>query len=265
MDPLLSLEAARPRRRRRRALALTAFALALAATVASFALGGTGTSGLVVKAPEGSINGAVGEIVKLSSKVEAPKGASQLDVGVALARVDVAYQSANQIQVSVAWTNAPEAISKVMTNPHAQISVGLYEPVHTGSCTGEVEVSATKGKEVVSPYVAITDEYGSGEKQTLCGKLASATGSATVSSEGKLLLTREALNGYLEPSGSGSKALSACGASGAEWCQPASLAGEKNQDASYLVASIVVPGGTPHGQQPPESAALAFFEHLKRV
>lgn len=258
------------RRRRRRALALTAVALALAATVGAFALGTTGTSGLAVKTPEGSVNGAVGEVVKLNSKVQASKGAAQLDAGVALARIDVAWKAADELQVDVAWTNVVEAIKKVLQNPHAQISVGLYEPVHAGACSGTKEEEEDKGNEVVSPYVKVTDEYGSNQetKQELCGKLAAAGGSVTVSAEGKLLLTREALNGYLEPTGAGSDTLGDCSEAAAEsetWCQPASIAGEKKQDALYLVASIVTPGGTPHGQQPPESAALSFFEHLKHV
>lgn len=266
MSPSLSFET---RRRRRRALALIATVLALAATVGAFALGATGTSGLTVTPPEGSINGAVGEIAKLNSKVQSPKGAAQLDAGVALGRVVVAYESADHVQVDVAWTNIVEAIKKVLQNPHTQLSIGLYEPIHTGSCNGTKETTAYKGKEVEEPYIAVTDEYEANSKQEtqeLCTKLAAATGSTTVSEAGKLLLTKEVLNGYLEPTGAGSGSLSACPAGGESetWCEPLSITNSK-QDALYLVASIVVPGGTPHGQQPPESAALDFFEHLKRV
>lgn len=250
----------RANRRRRRALALTAIAIAIAAGVAAFTLGNTGGGALGINPLPGATNGEVANITSMSSNVTRSNGGASLQTGVALARVAVAEEAANHLKLNVSWTNAQEG-GQVLSNPHAQISVGLYHPIHTGECTGETEKAATKGKEVEAPYVNITDEEGA--KQKLCGALTSAGGSGSVSSAGKLLLATNLIGGYLAPSLQGKASLPACGASTVEWCQPESVT-EVNQDVFYLVASIVTPGGIPQGQQE-QLGSLKFFVNAKRL
>jgi len=257
----LSAAGVRPARRRRRALALALVALALAATVAAFALGGTGSTGAKIEAVAGSTSAGVAEIVPLNSKVTRSNGGAQLQAGVALDRIAVAESEANNIQVLVAWTNVKEA-ANVLRNPNAQISVGLYHPIHTGACTSSNE-KLGKEDNVVAPEVTITDEW-EAKKQTLCGKLdEGAKGSASVSEKGKLLLGTKLISGFIDPQEAGPGSLAECEATGTKWCEPESVPASAHQLALYLVASIVTPGGIPQGQQP-EGTSLEFFARARR-
>lgn len=242
--------------KRRRVLALTAAALALVAAVGTFMLGGTGSSSPSIKELPGANSGAVAQVTELSSSVTRSVGAAQLEAGVALDRLLVAEKAAEHIQVSTAWTNVPEA-AKVLLNPNAQLSVGLYHPIHTGECTA-TDNESNKGREVDAPRVTIEDT----NKEKLCGALdEGAKGSATVSATGKLLLSKGLISGFLRPSING-ESLSACAATGTEWCKPTS-AGE-HQAALYLVTSIVTPGGIPQGQQA-QASSLNFYTKVKRL
>lgn len=242
--------------KRRRALALTGGALAVVAAVGTFMLGGTGSSSPAIKELPGANSGAVAQVTELASSVTRTKGAAQLDAGVALDRLLVAEEASDHIDVSTSWTNVQEA-AKVLLNPNAQLSVGLYHPIHTGQCTA-TDNESNRGKEVDAPRVTIEDT----NKEDLCGALDEGSkGSATVSETGKLLLSKGLIGGYLRPSLSGEK-LSACAATGTSWCKPAT-AGE-HQAALYLVASIVTPGGIPQGQQA-QASTLAFYTKVKRL
>jgi hypothetical protein len=242
--------------KRRRALALTATALAVVAAVGTFMLGGTGSSSTSIKELPGAKSGAVAQVTELASTVTRTNGAAHLDAGVALDRLLVAEEAANHIQVSTSWTNVQEA-AKVLLNPNAQLSVGLYHPIHTGECTVS-DNESNKGKEVDAPRVTIEDT----NKEKLCGALdEGAKGSASVSETGKLLLSKGLISGYLRPSVNGEK-LSACAASGTSWCTPAS-AGE-HQAALYLVTSVVTPGGIPQGEQA-QASNLNFYTKVKRL
>lgn len=242
--------------KRRRAIALIASALAVVAAVGTFMLGGTGSSSPSIKELPGANSGAVAQVTELSSAVTRPNGAAQLDAGVALDRLLIAEEASSHIQVSAFWTNVQEA-AKVLLNPNAQLSIGLYHPIHTGECSATDDES-NKGKEVDAPRVTIEDT----NKEKLCGALdEAAKGSASVSGTGKLLLSKGLIGGYLRPSLNGEK-LSACAASGTSWCKPAT-AGE-HQAALYLITSIVTPGGIPQGEQA-QASKLNFYTKVKRL
>lgn len=242
--------------KQRRALALAAAALAVVAAVGTFMLGGTGSSAPSIKELPGANSGAVAQVTELSSTVTRSNGAAQLDAGVALDRLLVAEEASNHIQVSTSWTNVQEA-AKVLLNPNAQLSIGLYHPIHTGQCTA-ADNESNKGKEVDAPRVTIEDT----NKEKLCGALDEGSkGSASVSETGKLLLSKSLISGYLRPSINGEK-LTACEAEGAVWCKPAT-AGE-HQAALYLITSIVTPGGIPQGSQG-QASKLNFYTKVKRL
>jgi len=246
------------RRRRRRALTLVALALAAVVALAAFRLAGSGTTGPKIGELPGSTEGAVAAITEMSSEVTRPKGGAQLDAGKALARVAVAEEAAKHVQVSVAWTNVSEAEEKVLTNPNAQLSIGLYHPIHSGKCTSEDEAKNT-GKEVDAPRVTIKDEAAE-----TCGALdEGAGGSPSVSTTGKLLLAKTGVNGFLDPSITGQAGLKPCSETKEVWCQPSTVT-NTNTDVLYLVASIVTPGGIPQGQQL-QVGSLKFFIRAKRL
>lgn len=241
----------------RRRLAVVGLSLALLATTA-FWLGSTGGTGLSISTPAGTTNGAIADITQMSATVTRTNGAANLQTGVALAKVVAAASSSNHFRLDVAWTNAEQA-GQVLNNPNAQISLGLYHPVHTGNC------GFAPSNSVDAPLVNITDT----DNATYCATLdQSATGSASVSSTGKLMLAKNLINGYLAPALDGSGSISACGSSTASstateealsWCQPTSVT-DSNQRALFLVASIVTPGGIPQGQQASLSNLYFFFE-----
>ena len=239
---------------RRRALALLAVSISFVAT-AGYWLGATGTTSPSISPLPGTSNGAVADIAAMSSGVTRTNGGAQLQVGVALAKLTVAAAATNHLRLQVAWTNADQG-GQVLNNPNAQISVGLYHPIHTGNCNAS-------SQSVDAPLVNITDTDGS----TYCGALdESATGSSSVSSAGKLLLAKSIVGGYLKPALDGSGSVAGCAGSSVDtgsWCQPSSIS-DADQRALFLVASIVTPGGIPQGQQA-SLDSLDFFEQAAAV
>lgn len=193
----------------------------------------------------------------MTATVTRTNGAAQLQAGLAVAKVVVAKTASNHARLIVSWTNATAA-AQVLNNPNAQISVGVYHPIHTGNCV------AGPPNSVDSPLVNITDPDNS---QSLCGSLdQSATGSSSVSSTGKLLLAKSLVTGFLDPALDGSGALSACASAlndSGGWCQPSSVS-DSDKRALYLVSSIVTPGGIPQGQSA-TGTSLDFFVKAKRL
>ena len=221
----------------------------------AFWLGGSGTAGPSITPLAGSSDGAVAAVTAMTSSVSRSSGGALLQTGVALSKIVVAASASNGIAVNVAWTNVSAAV-RVLNNPNAQISIGLYHPIHTGNC-----VSASTS--VDAPLVNITDT----DSTALCGALdQAATGSASVSPTGKLLLAPTVVGGTLTPALDGSGAISACAAAANDnggWCQPASIS-DSNQRALFVVASIVTPGTIPQGQQA-DLSTLDFFTSVRRV
>ena len=248
-----------PRRatRLRRLLPVAAIVVA-AVTAATYFLGTSGSTSLSVSSPAGlPASGAVADVTTMSSTVTRANGGAQLNTGVDVAKINVAAGYTNKIRVEIAWTNANQAIS-VLNNPHAQISVGLYHTIHTGNC------NTGSGTTVDAPLVNLTDT----DSATYCAALdQSATGSPSVSSTGKLLLTTSDVGGNLNPALDGSGSLSACAANTSNdndvWCQPASVT-NSSQRALFVIASITVPGTIPPGQQASVST-LGFFVRARRI
>lgn len=227
---------------RRGPLAITALAMALLATSASFALGDTGEVTTSIAARAGlQANGDVALVdTSIATGVTRTEGNAQRDYGVVLARIEVAPSYAANLRVSVYWTD-PEDGYDALDSPDAQIAVGIYHPISTGTC-------ATSQDEV--DYVTVTD----GTNQ-YCSEIdTQATGSANVSPSGELLLARHLPGGYLLPSLPYPTSAPQCGGSPSTpvaWCWPAATAQVTSAGPAvlYAVASVLTPGGAPPGQQ----------------
>lgn len=271
---------------RRGWLAAVALGVALVTTV-GYWLGATGAASTsIFPLPGTTSTGGVADVVPMSSTVTRSNGEARLTTGVALAKLVVAAAATAELRVDVAWTNVLAA-ARVLGSPNAQLSLGLYHPVHTGAC-----VSVPQGHAVVrpagvrqaaaggpgarsvvrpadvsepadAPLVSLTDTDGT----TLCAALdESATGSGSVSDTGKLLLARDLVAGYLVPGLDGGAPVPACAPASTDtggWCQPASLASPA-QRALYLVASVTTPGDQPKGQQR-DLSSLTFFVSVRRL
>lgn len=234
------------RRPSRRALALSALAAAFIGTATAW-LAASGATGPTITPPTGlSPTGAVAEVTTLTSSVTRTNGNAYLQTGVAVARLDVQESFTKRIRVSIEWTNAADA-GQVLNNPNAQISLGLYHPIHKGAC------NTGAGTTVDSPLVNVTDTDG----VVYCMALdQGSTGSPAVSSTGKLLLARNAVAGWMRPAATLASSPSDCASVLAAdnptdsdvYCQPATAG--TGQRSLYVVASIVTPGGTPQGQNP---------------
>jgi hypothetical protein len=207
--------------------------------------------------PGTSSSGEVATVTPMTSAVTRSNGSAQLQVGVALAKIVIASTLANHFRLHIAWTNAQQA-GQVLNSPNAQVSMGVYHPIHTGNC------NATNSTNVDAPLVNITDPANSA---TYCGALdQSATGSGSVSSTGKLMLATGLFTGFLSPALAPGGSISSCAASGVDtgsWCQPSSVT-SSTQRALFLVASVVTPGAIPQGQQSSLSS-LYFFEEATQV
>lgn len=227
--------------------------LAAAAIVASLVMSGSywlasvGTSSPTIALPPGApTSGAVAEVTPLSSTVTRSTGGAFLQSGVALARLQMSYLVTDAIRVDVSWTNASQS-ARVLNNPNAFISVGLYHAVHTGAC-----VNSTPG-DVTAPLVNVTDA----DSNSYCAAL-DQTSEGIVDSAGKLLLGGSQVTGYLLPAMAGGDSLSTCAAvtgsptpsqeQSMAACQPASTS-SASQNTIFVIASIVTPGGIPQGQQ----------------
>lgn len=271
---------------RRGWLAAAALGVALVTTV-GYWLGATG-AGLtsISPLPGTTSTGEVAQVVPMSATVTRSDGEARLTTGVALAKLVVAAAATAELRVDVAWTNVLSA-TRVLGSPNAQLSLGLYHPVHTGACVsvpqGHVLVRpagvspagvspagvspvvrpADVSEPADAPLVSLTDTDGT----TLCAALdESATGSGSVSETGKLLLARDLVAGYLVPGLDGSAPVPACAPASTDtggWCQPASIASPA-QRALYLVASVTTPGDHPKGQQT-DLSSLTFFIAARRL
>lgn len=250
----------KPRRSRLRGtIAAVAVAAALVATTAAW-LGSSGATGPTITPPAGlSSTGNVANVTTLSSSVTRTNGNAHLQTGVAIARLDVQKDFTTKIRVDINWTNASDA-AKILNNPNAQLSIGLYHPIHTGNCN-----SSSAGSTVTSPLVNVTDSDG----DTYCMALdEGASGTPNVSSTGKLLLAQNAIAGYLLPAATLASSPSDCAPSSSDtdvYCQPASAGAVSGGKRSlYVVTSITTPGGVPQGQVATLST-LSFYVNVDRV
>lgn len=242
----------RANRARRRAIAVASVGLTFFGT-SGFWLANSGVVSPSITPPLGSpASGAVASVTPMSATVSRTNGAATLQVGIALAKVTLGSSMTTSLRVDVAWTNAIQAV-QVLNTPNAQISIGLYHTIHTGNC-----VASSNSTD--APLVNLTDGGA-----TYCAALDQTATGKSVSTTGKLLLSRIQVGGYLVPHLDGSGALIACLTSTTDanvWCQPASIT-DPNQRAFFVIASVVVPGGTPEGQQA-NLNTLSFYIGVSR-
>lgn len=257
-----------PRRSRRgrrlRVLLGALLAAVLAGTVIAW-LQTTGTSQFTIPPAAGTSNGQVVDVVPMSTPVTRTNGAALLQVGVGLAKLEIAKDFPDDLRITVAGTNLYQA-DQVSNNPNSRFSIGLYHPIHTGNCS-------TTDNSVDAPRVNIDDPEIAGTAD-FCAVLAPSPNQATgsgVSESGKLLLAKNFQAGYLRPRLAAPASPGTCGSTipgGASdvndpWCQPASAVGA-DQRVLYLIASIVTPGGIPQGQQT-NLNQLTFYIEGKRA
>lgn len=254
----VSVEIARRSALLRRRLAVVAIVVAAFSTGA-YVLATSGTSNLAISSPPGlPASGHVADVTAMTGTVTRTNGAATLATGVRIAKVNVAAAYANKMSLQISWTNVSQAVS-VLNNPNAQISIGVYHTIHSGNCN-----TAGTGSTVDAPLINLTDT----DSATYCAALdQSATGSPSVSTTGKLLLTTSIVAGTLNPALAGSGTVSACAVNTANdndvWCQPSSVT-DANQRALFVIASVTVPGSIPSGQQASVST-LGFFVTATRL
>ncbi len=260
VEALLQLHLSNPKRNRRRMAVLSAVILAAACgTIGSFALANSGSVSASVTPPAGapSTGQSVSVDTAIASSISVSNGddsSAKLDKGVVLGRISVTPVDAAKIKAEVYWTDPYDATDE-LRSPHAQISMGLYYPVHSGSC-----VSASKDT-WVNTYVNVTDSG-----TTYCAVLdKTASGSQNVA-EGKIMESVHQPGGFLLPDLSDGGSLPACSSvssanysaaetSPSNWCQPSSVSGS---GVIYVASAILTPGGIPQGQQS-QLSSLHFF------
>lgn len=238
----------RTRIRRRRVLALLALAGAAAATSVFF-LADTGTTSLSVGTPPGlSAGGKLTDVSSMSSSFTRPEGNASIQAGVALERLVIAQGYEDRVKVDISWLD-PQDAGDVLNNPNAQIYVGVYHPIHTGSCT-----SGNDGS-VGDTAATITDSTLT--PTTYCAQLDTSAAGAIVNA-GKMILSRTQLGGFITTSAT-APSPTTCASTGSAWCLPTSgLAA--GQSIAWLGFTIVTPGGKPAGQQNNVSQ-LDFYVH----
>ncbi len=235
----------RARPARRHVIVLVAILVALLASI-SYWLAVTAAVSLSVKPSPGTPTTGVAKIIPMTAAVTRSNGGASLTAGITLAQVQLGYSAVNAARVSISWTDVATA-TRVLKNPNAQISVGLYRTVHSGACTG------TSGATVTDPYVTIKLST-----VTYCASLSTASAGKFVNATGKLLLAYNQVHGYLLTHTFPSTAtLPSCSATAVTWCQPPGLPTAQSR-AIYVVASIVDPGNTPTGQQS-QLTSLSFY------
>lgn len=235
---------ARKLRRRRAALAALALAASLLATGGAW-LAETGTTVVAVSPPPGiAPDGRVASFAPMSASFTRPNGNAQIVAGLATGEIRFAQGYSTSLKVDMAWLNPGDA-AQVLNNPNAQIHVGLYYPIYTGTCVGG-EIPA-----VSSTRATIGTGFG-----TLCTRL-DENASGEIVDGGKMILHRTRLAGFLRP-GTADPAPAACTANTAStsWCAPSGLDADKN--VLYVAVTIVTPGGKPAGQENNVSA-LEFY------
>lgn len=238
--------------RRRAPIAITLVTIAALTTGSLFFLGTTGTNSLTITPPVGApSSGGVATVTDMSATMSASTGAAQKQDGLIIAAVTTAATESNAIKVSISWLD-PNDAGKVLNNPNAQISVGLYSPVATGSCSGSTSTTPSGAPETTS--------FTATDGNTYCGQLQTATGSSSVSS-GALFLSRSLLSGYLLPSADLSASESPCTATVSTTpCLVSSqtTAATEAQRVFFVGLSILTPGHSPKGQQA-QAGSLSFF------
>ena len=129
--------------------------IAAGATVTSFALANSGSVSASIQPAAGAPSG--GQVASvdtaIASSISVTNGdnnSANLDTGVVLGRISVTPVDAASIKAEVYWTDPYDATDE-LRSPNAQISMGLYYPVHDGSC-----VTASKGT-WINTYVDVTD------------------------------------------------------------------------------------------------------------
>ncbi len=242
-----------PRRARRRAIAILVVSVAFIASL-TYWLGVTGTTSIVITPPAGTpSSGDIASVTPMTTSVTRTNGGAKLQTGVALAKLSMSNTVTKKIRVEISWTNAVSG-ARVLNNPNAQVSIGIYHTIHTGACNNS-------SNSVDAPLVNVTDT----DSNTYCAALDQGSTGKFVSSTGKLLLAANEIGGYIVPSVDGVAGLSACASSGSDtdtWCQPASVT-DSSQRALFVIASIVTPGGIPEGQQP-NLNQLTFYAQVLR-
>ena len=254
-----------PNKSRKRMAALGAVILiAAGATVTSFALANSGSVSASIQPPAGAPSG--GQVASvdtsIASSISVTKGdnaSANLDTGVVLGRISVTPVDAASIKADIYWTDPYDATDE-LRSPNAQISMGLYYPVHAGSC-----VTASKGT-WINTYVDVTDSG-----TTYCAVLDKTAGGSGNVADGKILESVDQPGGYLLPDLTDSGSLPTCSsvASGSystveqspsNWCQPSSVSGP---GVIYVASAILTPGGIPQGQQS-QLKSLSFLINVTR-
>ena len=234
------------RRRAQRTAALLVLAGTLLGTV-GYWLATSGVTATSIAPTQGlnATTGLVADVSQLGSTVSCLcDGAAHKQSGVGVSAITIAESYTAKVEVTVAWTD-PEDANKVLDNPNAQISFGLYHPVAYTSNDTSKGTCSTRGA-VIVPYGS--DYY--------CALLdTGATGSSSVatsgSDQGELLLSKTLLSGFLLPSATAPPSPVACaddgGSSPSNWCTTTGQG--TDQLTMFVVASILTPGGVPRGQQ----------------
>jgi hypothetical protein len=235
--------------KRRRALAFAAVAVAFL-TTSTYWLAAAGSSNFTIGAPAGlAADGSVADVQTMSATVTRSNGSAYKETGKTIAKLKIAKDYTSDLRISIVWTN-PVNAAKVLNNPNAQITIGLYRPVSlkgAGACSTAGALVVTDG---ATTFCTLRD--------------GGATGSGSVSSSGELLIAKENLAGFLSPTISAASASSCVTDTGAPtaWCQPSTDYVTASERLLYVIASITVPGGIPQGQQN-EVGTLDFYVQAK--
>lgn len=238
--------------RRRLTVALVSGVLAITAGAFALANSATVTPPGITPAAGLASNGQVASVdTSIASAITTSNGSAQLDSGVVLSAIDVAPSYAAKLRIEIDWTDPYDA-AKALKTPNAQISVGLYYPIHQGSCVNS-------DKSETNAWVDVVDG-----SYNYCSELdGSVTGSSNVGTNGKLFLAKNLPSGYMLSTKADNGSLATCttftGTASTEstlpWCQPE---GVSTTGVIFVAASILTPGGIPPGQQA-TLTSLSFF------
>ena len=235
----------RHRSARRHVFVLVALIVALLASI-SYWLAVTASVPLSVTPAPGTPATGFAKVIPMTSTVTRSNGGAALTAGITLAEVQLGYSAVDRARITVSWTDVATA-TRVLNNPNAQISVGLYRTVHSGACT------STTGATVADPNVTIKLST-----VTYCTALSTHTTGKFVNATGKVLLAYDQVHGYLlTHTLPATRTLPPCASTTAAWCQPGGLPTAQSR-ALFVVASIVNPGNTPKGQQS-QLTSLKFY------
>lgn len=197
-------------------------------------------------------SGNIADVDPMSGTLQRRGGGTQFDEGVNIARITVTPSYAAKVRIMIAWTNASLS-HEALGNANAFVRIGIYHPVSmsttndsSGPCTSHVKEG---------PYVTIYDNQ-LGTTTPICVALdTAATGTSSLVEDGKLLLSRQQISGFLEPSipAPASALNTTCTTTTSPWCQAFSSPG---QAVYYVVAEMFAPGG---GEIPNHVGSLQFY------